>query len=129
MRGPYSRAFTIGMSIAKSVCGEAFRISEAHRQPIFYGEYYMVKAYLSILSMFLLAAAVLLVTDSFTWLLAVAFGFTALALTFAGMICVLPTVAHNQHEAAIHDSAPRPRFVVEPAKPPMSPVVGVLKSA
>jgi hypothetical protein len=78
------------------------------------------------LTAYLLALGAVLATGSFTSFLAVVFGFLGLGLTFAGMICVLPTIAHNEHEAAIHESAAHAKPVTEKAT---APAFGVLKSA
>jgi hypothetical protein len=88
----------------------------------------MVKGYLTILTAFLTVTAILLLTGSFTWFLASVFGFVGLGLIFGGMICILPTLAHNEHEAAIHE----PAATAKPApslEPEQAPAFGVWKSA
>ena len=88
----------------------------------------MVKGYLTILTAFLTVTAILLLTGSFTWFLATVFGFTALGLTFGGMICILPTMAHDEHETAIHESAAAPQLAPS-VEPEHAPAFGVWKSA
>ena len=88
----------------------------------------MVKAYFSVLAVFFLALGAVAAAGSLTWFAAVVFGFLGLGLTFAGMICVLPTIAHNEHEAAIHESAAAPKPVAVPQKQ-TAPALGVWKSA
>jgi hypothetical protein len=87
----------------------------------------MIKAYWSIWALFLASALVLLALGLFGPVTLVVYGFLAFGLVFAGMICVLPIMAHEVHEHDIEAHHVEPLKPVE--TPQTAPAFGVLKSA
>ncbi len=87
----------------------------------------MVKAYWSIWTLFLASAFVLFALGLFGPVTVVVYGFLAFGLVFAGMICVLPIMAHVDHEHEIEAHHVEPLKPVE--APQTAPAFGVLKSA
>ena len=86
----------------------------------------MVRIYWSLWILFAVATVLMLASGSFTMMAAVVFGFAAFGLTFAGMICVLPSIVSHLAEAKPISTKPdsQPSPAAMPAR-----AFGTLKSA
>ena len=89
----------------------------------------LVRAYLSICGLFVLAGLVVLATGNFTMMAAVVMGFIAFGLIFMGMISVLPAMVSHPSPPAPEKLMKVESMAIQPMRETPGRAFATLKSA